>query len=210
MMGTGEPGAVLSLLTGVVFVIGWLGAVVFLRQKKAKSLVFLFFFTVFFVYLFFVLSYTLFEFQSLIVLKWFVPGLMLRGQAEGQSLNLVPLVGLTAAEGKTSLLNVILLMPFGFGLPFLLRLGLARVTSLAALFSLSIEALQWGSGVLANLTFRVADVNDLIFNTLGAALGYALFLGFLRLVRLVFPNGEKVKHPVLRYVRGLAPPFNPD
>ena len=33
-------------------------------------------------------------------------------------------------------------------------------------------------GRLAGVTFRVADVNDVIFNTLGATVGYTLFAGF--------------------------------
>jgi len=41
----------------------------------------------------------------------------------------------------------------------------------------SIELTQWLTGRMAGGTFRVADVNDVIFNTLGAAVGYVLFVG---------------------------------
>jgi len=34
------------------------------------------------------------------------------------------------------------------------------------------------TGRLAGITFRVADVNDVIFNMLGTAVGFVLFLGF--------------------------------
>jgi glycopeptide antibiotics resistance protein len=53
-----------------------------------------------------------------------------------------------------------------------------KVVVRGALFSLAIELTQWLTGYLAGITFRVADVNDVIFNTLGAAVGYALFAGF--------------------------------
>ncbi len=38
-------------------------------------------------------------------------------------------------------------------------------------------------GCLAGITFRVADVNDVIFNTLGAAVGNTLFAGFALALR---------------------------
>lgn len=167
-----EAATYLSLLTALFFGVIWLGCVVFLRLRKGKSFVYLGFFTVFYVYLFKVLDYTLFQFQSLLLLKVFVPGLMLRGQEEGASVNLVPLVTLAREDQRTSLLNVLLLVPFGFGLPFLAKLHAKQVVAAGALLSAAIELLQLLTGQLTDMTFRVADVNDVIFNTIGAAIGY--------------------------------------
>jgi glycopeptide antibiotics resistance protein len=125
-----------------------------------------------------VLYYTLFQFQSLIVMKLFNPHLMLNGQEAGNELNLIPLVTLTPGDLQTSLLNILLMVPFGFGLPFISDCRMKKVVVSGLLFSLAIELTQWLTARLAGVTFRVADVNDLIFNTLGAAVGYALFLGF--------------------------------
>src|SRR5438132_1110680 len=100
------------LLSGLI----WLGFVIFLRLKK-KSRVYLIFFTIFYVYIIKVLDYTLFQFQSLLLLKYFMPNLILNGQTE--NINLIPLIALTSQDLKTSLLNILLLIPFGFGLPFI-------------------------------------------------------------------------------------------
>ena len=59
-------------------------------------------------------------------------------------------------------------MPFGFGLPALTPLRRA-VVPLCLLGSLLIETLQWAFGT------GVPQVEDILLNTLGAALGYALF-----------------------------------
>jgi len=168
--------SVISILLILAFGIIWLGMFAFLRVKKGKSYTYLLLFTIFFVYLYKVLDYTLFQFQSLLLLKHFMPGLMLNGVAAGQSLNLIPLLTLTSADLKTSLLNILLFVPFGLGLPFVTKLRLKKVITAGALFSVAIELLQLVTGLLAHMTFRIADINDVIFNTLGTAVGYGLFL----------------------------------
>jgi len=164
----------------IIFLFGliWAGIILSLRSKKSR--VFLVYFTVFYVYLVMVLYYTLFQFQSLILLKLFNPHLILKGQAAGKALNLIPLVALTPADMQTSLLNILLMAPFGFGLPFIADFRMKKVVVYAMVFSLAIELTQWLTGRLAGVTFRVADVNDVIFNTLGAAVGYLLFIGCMR------------------------------
>ncbi|MGE5411152.1 MAG: VanZ family protein, partial [Clostridiales bacterium] len=154
------------LLLGLV----WLGTVAFLLLKKRKSLVYVLFFTIFYIYLYKVFDYTLFQFQSLLLLKHFVPDLRLNGLSAWKSVNLIPLVTLRLEDVKTSLLNVLLMMPFGFGLPFITSFRLKRVVVAGILFSIAIELLQLITGSMANTTFRVADINDVIFNTAGVAI----------------------------------------
>ena len=89
------------LLSGLI----WIGIVTFLRLKEKKSLAYLIFFTIFYVYIVKVLDYTLFQFQSLVLLKHFMPGLILNGQTDGKSMNLIPLITLTPQDLNTSLLN---------------------------------------------------------------------------------------------------------
>ena len=177
-----DPQFMVSMATMLVAGLLWLAAVMALRKK---GFAFLAFFTVFYVYLFKVLDYTLFQYQSLLVLKHWMPNLRLNGLAAADSLNLVPLVGLTPADATTSLLNILMLVPFGFGLPFITRLRMKGVVLSGALFSILIELMQLSTGILANTTFRVADINDVIFNTTGAAIGYVMFVGFTRTYRRV-------------------------
>lgn len=84
------------------------------------------------------------------------------------NLNLIPVLGLIA-DWKNSFLNIVLFVPLGFFLPvlwnryrrffpaFFFGLGL----------SLLIELLQM-------LTYRATDINDLITNALGTAVGFWL------------------------------------
>ncbi len=178
----------------------WTGIAIFLRLKKKKSLVYLLFFTIFYIYFYKVLDYTLFQFQSLIILKMLLPDLMLRGITAGKSLNLIPLFTLTPEDVKTSLLNIALMIPFGFGLPFITNLRMQRTVVIGGLFSISIELLQLMSGLIAKMTFRIADINDLLFNTVGVALGYMVFLGFLRFYRSISRDWKIAKNPILQYI----------
>lgn len=185
------------LLCGLI----WLGAVVFLRVKKHAGFVYLLFFTIFCFYIVAVLYYTIFKFQSLFLLNWLSPNrLMLQGRTVARGINLVPLVALRLADVKTSLLNILLFVPFGFGLPFVTKLRMRKVVITGALLSIAIELLQLLTGVLAQRTFRTADINDVIFNTAGAATGYLLFILFMRMYRNRSRNGNIVRHPILQYI----------
>jgi glycopeptide antibiotics resistance protein len=186
----------------IVFLFGliWIGIITFLRVKKKKSFVYLLFFTIFYVYFYKVLDYTLFQIQSLLLLKYFSPNLILKGQTAGKSLNLIPLVTLTLQDLTTSLLNILLFVPFGFGLPFITNLPMKKIVIFGALFSIAIEFLQWVTGFLANITFRIADINDVIFNTVGAATGYILFIAFMRIYRQIYQNWGVSANPILRYI----------
>lgn len=86
-------------------------------------------------------------------------------------LNLVPLAGY---EVRDAVINIAVFVPLGILVPlFLHRARWWTVLGLGAGFSLLIEVVQY---VTAHLLGggHVADVNDLLFNVLGAALGLAL------------------------------------
>jgi glycopeptide antibiotics resistance protein len=188
----------IDLLTVLLFGLIWIGIVTFLRLKK--GLAYLIFFTIFYVYIVKVLDYTLFRFQSLVLLKHFMPDLILQGQTAGENMNLIPLITLTLEDLKTSFLNVLLLIPFGFGLPFITNFRMKKVVGIGALFSIVIEFLQLITGFMAKITFRIADINDVIFNTVGVAIGYILFVGFVRIYRHISHNWEISANPILRYI----------
>lgn len=178
-----RPIAATILLVGLI----WLGTSLFLKLKR-KSLVYLLFFTIFYIYLYKVLDYTLLQFQSLLLLQHFLPNLMLNGVEAGRTVNLVPLATLTLEDVKTSLLNIPMMIPFGFGLPFITNFRMRKIVVAGLLLSIAIELLQLITGLLANTTFRVADINDLIYNTVGVAIGYMLFVGSVRNYRKLVRN----------------------
>lgn len=94
------------------------------------------------------------------------------------TVNLIPLVDVInapAAYLRNSVLNILLFVPLGVFLPLLWpALRSWRKTTLAGLgLSASVEVLQL-------FTHRLTDVDDLITNTLGTLLGFALAAWFLR------------------------------
>ena len=190
----------LHLAAILLCVLVWVGIIAFLRWKKKKDLVYLLFFTIFYIYIINVLNLTLFKYQSLLLLRYFAPSLMLRGRPAGKSLNLIPLITLTPADLRTSFLNILMMIPFGFGLPFITHFRAKKVIVIGALFSIGIEFLQFITGYVAKMTFRVADIDDVIINTVGVAVGYILFVGFVRTYRRISRNEKMSANPILRYI----------
>ena len=74
------------------------------------------------------------------------------------------------------ILNVIMMMPFGFMCPIIKRWGLIKTVAMGFLFSLAIESAQLLSAFWGALSSRTFDVTDLITNTFGALLGYLFFV----------------------------------
>ena len=87
--------------------------------------------------------------------------------------------------------NVLLFFPLGVLLPLLWRrLRFWNVILIAIAVSVSIETLQYVSRVWGS--YRLADINDVILNTLGACIGLALVLALRSIV------GTGVRSPLLR------------
>lgn len=98
-------------------------------------------------------------------------------------MNLLPFDDFFSGRGDTVrqiILNVIMMMPFGFLLPIVKKQKLLSCMVWTFLFSLSIELLQ----PLIN-GLRSSDVTDLITNTFGGMIGYFLYLIFRPLVNAV-------------------------
>ncbi|WP_245805084.1 VanZ family protein [Amycolatopsis australiensis] len=84
----------------------------------------------------------------------------------------VPLTGYEVGDAVT---NILVFIPVGILVPLLLaKAPWWRVVAVAAAFSLTIELAQLVTGNLLG-GGHVADVNDLLSNTAGAALGFGLF-----------------------------------
>ncbi|MBG9586330.1 VanZ family protein [Cytobacillus firmus] len=89
-----------------------------------------------------------------------------------KAINFIPILTI---DLKTFLLNIIMLIPFGMYLPFIMKSkgSTKKAAKLGFLLSASFELLQLiirvtlGSG-------RSTDINDLLANTLGAVIGYLI------------------------------------
>lgn len=93
-------------------------------------------------------------------------------------MNLVPFIDVLNSRGdfvRQVGLNVIMTIPFGFLVPFIKKenMKLLKVVLYTFLLSLGIELLQ----PLIN-GFRSADITDLITNVIGGIIGYVMYLIF--------------------------------
>ena len=105
--------------------------------------------------------------------------------------NIVPFETITGAlrfgldwqPGRVLVGNVLAFAPFGLFLPILWpsRRSPISVVGAGLAISLALEAVQLGLSLLIGAPYRVADVDDVIINVLGVALGYGLYraIGFL-------------------------------
>ena len=116
--------------------------------------------------------------------------------------NLIPF----SSEGiKTYILNVLMLMPLGFLLPFIWKefRNFGKVCLAGLGFSLLIEFFQ-----IFNL--RTSDIDDLLMNTLGACAGYLIWILYCRLLDVrskapkkkatAFYKTEPVKYVLLGFL----------
>lgn len=71
--------------------------------------------------------------------------------------------------------NILLTVPFGFGVSFIARLKAKDFIWLSPLVGLVFEMLQLILALLFRSSFRVIDINDFLLNALGVWIGYLLF-----------------------------------
>lgn len=80
-------------------------------------------------------------------------------------------------------LNILLTVPFGFGMNFVAHVPARRVIWVALMLALGIEVTQFIlSGILRiSMLTRTADINDVLLNGLGVLIGYGIFRIFASL-----------------------------
>lgn len=140
---------------------------VFYKKWREKGMDVLFINTTMYIYLSFVLYFTLMP---------VVTSLPFIFNHSYQQMNLVPFVDVINGRGdfvRQVVLNVIMTIPFGFLFPLIKngKPGLLKTALYTFILSLSIELLQ----PLIN-GFRSADITDIITNTLGGIIGYVMYL----------------------------------
>ncbi len=136
-------------------------------KKKGKDVLFIN--TTMYVYLSFVLYFTLMPILTSIPFVFNHPY---------KPMNLVPFIDVLSGRGdfvRQVGLNVIMTVPFGFLLPLIKKENdkIQKVIFYTFLLSLSIELLQ----PLIN-GFRSSDITDIITNTIGGIIGYIMYLIF--------------------------------
>jgi glycopeptide antibiotics resistance protein len=109
-----------------------------------------------------------------------------RRAVQGVEVNLIPLASLirAVATGTTpsvidqSIGNVVMLMPVGVYVPLLVRRTrhAERIVLIGLALSLAIELGQLLISSLLGYTYKIAEVDDVVLNTGGVAIGFAGYL----------------------------------
>lgn len=155
---------------------------VFFRKWKPKGKAAWLVNTLMYVYLSFVLYFTL---MPVIISLPFILN------HPYSPMNMVPFVDVLTGRGdfmRQVVLNIIMMVPFGFLFPKTRTpaAGFGRTVFCCFLMSLGIELLQ----PLIN-GFRSADITDLITNTIGGMIGYILYIAFRPIISWVLAHLRK-------------------
>ena len=196
---------------GLSWLIGIAILVVLLFVLRRRGIFYLFFFSVFWVNLLVLVSVTVFPipfgmdggFRSGTI--WSQIDFMFRYSG----LNLIPLYfgncwDLPGACAAGIYENILMTVPFGFGINFITRLRKRDFVWLALAVGLVIEATQFALDLIFGGAYRSVDVNDVLFNALGVWIGVGLFLGFARLFMAITRRFEIRHTGLLAYVQIVA------
>lgn len=79
---------------------------------------------------------------------------------------------------QTIILNIILTIPFGFGINFIVNVKGKNFLWIAPAVGFSLEIAQLIISLLLRYPYRLIDINDVIMNTVGVLIGYTAFRVF--------------------------------
>lgn len=145
----------------------------YLKKKKNKDFTYILFYFVFNVYLLYVLKYTIFP-----IPVYGPPMEEVMGKSNFFShINFIPFnfESIYYLFSMQVLGNVILSIPFGFGIPYVIKFKKSKLYLVAIFFGMVIELIQLCISLLLGFAYRTIDINDVIFNFLGVIIGFYLF-----------------------------------
>jgi glycopeptide antibiotics resistance protein len=154
--------------------IGFLCVLLVVLRRQKRSWSYLLFFSIFWGYLLFVVRTVIFPF----VINW--------GPDSPRVLphiNLIPFYYQYCSRlFKYCFIeivgNVVLTIPFGFGINFLAQVKPRKILWMSVAVGFGFEFSQLVISLVFRSGFRSIDINDVMLNTLGVLFGYALFIIF--------------------------------
>ncbi len=162
-------------------------------KKQNRSFWYLLFFSGFWTYLLYVVSVIVFP---------IVP--LSSDQSFQLNLNLVPFYFGTCDMPKLCfrdiLGNIILTIPFGFGVSFIWRLKPRDFLWLSFLVGVIFEIIQLVISFVFRSPFRTVDINDSILNTTGILFGYGIFRIFAWLYLYITQRFEVHNKYIFAYI----------
>lgn len=113
----------------------------------------------------------------------------------GRDINLIPFKDFAH---MTSLLNIMMFIPIGFLQGFVVKNDWKKSIIGGIILSLIVESLQLLVNVFVGYNFRTFDINDLIFNTIGALLGYLILYGLSVFLKKVLKENN---NGIIEYIK---------
>ena len=161
-----------------IYVLGTIGVLfcillILLKKIGKKSNVYLLFFAIMYIYLCAVIDVTQFPIYATDGMR-----VAMGGQNVWREMNLIPFQSIIQSPSIDVILNIIMTIPLGFGLPFLVKTGWKRVVLSGVGIGAAVEIGQLISALIIGFTFRNVNIDDIIMNLLGTIAGYVLFLCF--------------------------------
>ncbi len=104
----------------------------------------------------------------------------------------------------TLALNILLTIPFGFGIRFVLPVRTRQIRWIAPAVGLAAEGTQLVISLLIGYVYRQIDTKDVLMNALGVVIGYALFLAFAWLYLSVTRHFRIRRAGLTAYVHDVA------
>jgi len=154
--------------THIVFGLLGLALMLVILWKRKKSRSYLLMFSIFWIYMMGVVSVVAFPFPVGVANPGFKP-----------SINLIPFnfghCALATLCIQNIYRNILLTIPFGFGISFIFRVKPGNIFWWAVAVGSTFEFVQLIISFVIQSSFRVIDINDVILNAIGVLLGYGTF-----------------------------------
>lgn len=184
-----------------VYVIGGLALLflillAFLKFMKRKSNMYLLCFSVMYIYLCVVLDLTQFPIYASEGMK-----AAMGGQNVWREMNLIPLKTIVTDFSMESVLNIIVTIPLGFGLSFLMRCSWRQIMLSGLLVGGCAEAGQLLTALWVGFTFRHVNIDDILLNIIGVLLGYGVFKIFRNVFQWGYKKLETNSNAFLSYIK---------
>lgn len=181
------------ILTGLTFVL--LVLLTFLKCVRRKSTIYLLCFAIMYIYICKLIDLTQFPIYTSEGMRE-----ALGGQNVWREMNLVPFKTVLEEFSLDILMNIIMTIPLGFGVAFLIRCTWRRILAIGIIIGVCAELGQLLSALWAGFTFRHVNIDDTIMNLLGTVLGYFLFKIFSKIFRWSYQKFKINSNSFLEYV----------
>ena len=156
-------------LTIIIGIVIYILICIFIHKKYKKEKIYYVFSTIMFCYFMCIAKLTLF------------PIVMIGLPANiKESINIIPFHN---GINRTDILNLIMTIPLGIGIPFITKINnIKKILLLGLCFGLGIETIQYLETFLTKgFSYRIIDINDVIFNFTGTVIGFFVLYVFSRL-----------------------------